>query len=178
MPRRREGAGADRPNLRAGSCGPADRRPLHHGASRGRRRAGAARRQARASLALGNLSLAHWDARAPARARAERGQDRRRRTRRYSPTVRERWLGATGRKVPEMAVEGEIDVPASALVLDDVPDLEALRSAHAQGRPVLVRASTPEGVREALARPEVACVLVPPDRRNLLDLNLTELTYG
>jgi hypothetical protein len=92
--------------------------------------------------------------------------------------VRERWLGATGRKVPEMAVEGEIDVPESALVLDDVTDLEALRSAHAQGRPVLVRASTPEGVREALARPEVACVLVPPDRRNLLDLNLTELTYG
>ncbi len=77
-----------------------------------------------------------------------------------------------------MAVEGEIDVPESALVLDDVTDLEALRSAHAQGRPVLVRASTPEGVREALARPEVACVLVPPDRRNLLDLNLTELTYG
>lgn len=92
--------------------------------------------------------------------------------------MRERWLGATGRKVPEMAVEGEIDVPESALVLDDVTDLEALRSAHAQGRPVLVRASTPEGVREALARPEVACVLVPPDRRNLLDLNLTELTYG
>jgi len=92
--------------------------------------------------------------------------------------MRERWLGATGRKVPEMAVEGELDVPDDALVLDDVADLEALRRAHAHGRPVLVRVSTPEGVRDALARPEVACVLVPPDCRHLLDLNLTELTYG
>jgi hypothetical protein len=33
-------------------------------------------------------------------------------------------------------------------------------------------------VQEALAHPEVACVLVPPDRRELLELDLTELTYG
>ena len=92
--------------------------------------------------------------------------------------MRERWLGATGRKVPEMAVEGELDVPGDALVLDDVTDLEALRRAHEQGLPVLVRASSPQGVRAALARPEVASVLVPPDRRDLLELDLTELTYG
>ncbi len=92
--------------------------------------------------------------------------------------MRERWLGATGRKVPEMAVEGELDVPNDALVLDDVADLEALRRAHAHGRPVLVRASTPEEVRDALARPEVACVLVPAERRDLLELDLTQLTYG
>jgi len=92
--------------------------------------------------------------------------------------VRERWLGATGRKVPEMAVEGELDVPGDALVLDDVTDLGALRRAHEQGLPVLVRASSPQGVRAALARPEVASVLVPPDRRDLLELDLTELTYG
>jgi hypothetical protein len=92
--------------------------------------------------------------------------------------VRERWLGATGRKVPEIAVDGELDLPQEALVLDDVRDLEALRRAHDEGRPVLVRASTPAEVRDALARPEVACVLVPPDHRDLLELDLTALTYG
>jgi hypothetical protein len=91
--------------------------------------------------------------------------------------VRERWLGATGRKVPEIAVEGELDLPADALVLEQV-DVDALKSAHGEGRPVVVRASTPEDVKEALARPEVACVLVPPSERALLDLDLRELTYG
>jgi hypothetical protein len=91
--------------------------------------------------------------------------------------LRQRWLGATGRKVPEISVEGELDLPDDALVLDGVEDLEALRSAHAEGRPVLVRASTPLGVKEALARPEVASVLVPPHRRDLLALDLRALTY-
>jgi hypothetical protein len=91
--------------------------------------------------------------------------------------VRERWLGATGRKVPEIAVEGELDLPAEVLVLDAV-DADALKRAHDEGRPVVVRASTVEDVKAALARPEVACVLVPPSRRDLLDLDLRELTYG
>jgi hypothetical protein len=91
--------------------------------------------------------------------------------------LRERWFGATGRRVPEIAVEGEVDV-GDALVLDDVSEEGALRTAHGEGRPVVVRASTPEQVRLALARPEVACALVPADRRDLLDLDLTELTYG
>jgi hypothetical protein len=91
--------------------------------------------------------------------------------------VRERWLGATGRKVPEIAVEGELELPAEALVLDTV-DVDTLKRAHGEGRPVVVRASTPEDVKEALARPEVACVLVPPSERALLDLDLRELTYG
>jgi hypothetical protein len=43
---------------------------------------------------------------------------------------------------------------------------------------VLVRASTPDEITAALARPEVACVLVPADRRDLLELDLTALTYG
>jgi hypothetical protein len=91
--------------------------------------------------------------------------------------VRERWLGATGRKVPEIAVEGELELPAEALVLDAV-DAAALERAHREGRPVVVRADTPEAVKAALARPEVACVLVPPGQRELLDLDLRELTYG
>jgi hypothetical protein len=91
--------------------------------------------------------------------------------------VRERWLGATGRKVPEIAVEGELDLPAEVLVLDAV-DADALKRAHDEGRPVVVQASTVEDVKTALARPEVACVLVPPSRRDLLDLDLRELTYG
>jgi hypothetical protein len=91
--------------------------------------------------------------------------------------LRERWLGATGRKVPEIAVDGELDLPDDVLVLDEV-DVEALRHAHEQGRPVAVRADTAELVKRALARPEVACVLVPETRRELLDLDLRELTYG
>jgi hypothetical protein len=91
--------------------------------------------------------------------------------------LRERWFGATGRRVPEIAVEGEIEL-GEALVLDDVSDEAALKEAHGQGRPVVVRAQTPEAVKAALARPEVACVLVPNDKRELLDLDLTELTYG
>lgn len=80
--------------------------------------------------------------------------------------------------MPEIAVEGELDLPEGVLLLDGVRDLASLRAAHEQGRPVVVRADTPAGVGEALARPEVSCVLVPPDRRELLDLDLTALTYG
>ena len=91
--------------------------------------------------------------------------------------MRERWFGATGRRVPEIAVEGELDVEG-ALVLDDVDDPELLRSAHAEGRPVVVRTASTEEVQRALARPEVACAIVPRGRRDLLDLDLTKLTYG
>jgi hypothetical protein len=90
---------------------------------------------------------------------------------------RERWFGNTGRRVPELAVEGELDVEG-ALVLDGVDDEAALRDAHGRGVPVAVRTATPEAVRAALARPEVAVALVPPGRRDLLELDLTKLTYG
>ncbi len=93
--------------------------------------------------------------------------------------MRERWFGATGRRVPEIAVEGDPLVPLEeALVLEDVSDLVALRTAHEQGRPIVVRTSTADGVKEALAHPEVASVLVPEAARRLLDLDLIELTYG
>ncbi|MCW2962797.1 MAG: hypothetical protein JWO17_49 [Actinomycetia bacterium] len=88
--------------------------------------------------------------------------------------MRERWFGATGRRVPEIALEGELDI-AEALVLDTLDD-EALREAHTQGRPVVVRASTAVEVKAALARPEVAMALVTDPA--LLELDLTELTYG
>jgi hypothetical protein len=91
--------------------------------------------------------------------------------------MRERWFGATGRRVPEIAVEGELELD-DALVLDDVADDARLREAHAAGRPVVVHAADQEGVTRALARPEVACVLVPRDRPDLLDLDLRRLTYG
>lgn len=91
--------------------------------------------------------------------------------------MRERWFGATGRRVPQIAVEGELGV-ADALVLDDVSDVSALRKAHEAGRPVAVRAGTAEAVKTALARPEVSVALVPPDRRELLELDLVEMTYG
>jgi hypothetical protein len=91
--------------------------------------------------------------------------------------LRERWFGATGRRVPEIAVEGELELD-DALVLDDVSDDAALRQAHQEGRPVVVRAASAQAVKDALARPEVACVVVPEAERGLVDLDLTELTYG
>ncbi|HSS81458.1 MAG TPA: hypothetical protein VLK24_09705 [Gaiellaceae bacterium] len=89
--------------------------------------------------------------------------------------MRERWFGSTGRRVPEIAVELEL---GDALVLEDVLDEATLKEAHEQGRAVVVRAGSAEQVKAALARPEVACVLVPADRPELLELDLTELTYG
>ena len=90
--------------------------------------------------------------------------------------MRERWFGATGRRVPELAVEGGLDV-TGALVLDTL-DLARMREAFDEGTPVVVQAASPEEIKAALARPEVACALVPPDRPELLTLDLTELTYG
>jgi hypothetical protein len=87
----------------------------------------------------------------------------------------DRWFGATGRKVPAIALEGTIDVEG-ALVLDSIADLVALREAHDTGVPIVVRAATIEEVKAALARPEVACTLVPSEE--LLDLDLRKLTYG
>ena len=89
--------------------------------------------------------------------------------------MRERWFGATGHRVPAIALEGSIDVDG-ALVLDSVDDDAALRAAHAEGRPVVVRAADAGAVARALARPEVACAVVTDPA--LLELDLSELTYG
>ena len=89
--------------------------------------------------------------------------------------MRERWFGATGRRVPELALEGTLDVEG-ALLLDDVSDETRLRAAHEEGTPVVVRATTADEVKAALARPEVSAVLVAT--AELLELDLTELTYG
>ena len=91
--------------------------------------------------------------------------------------MRGRWLGATGVRVPEIAVEGELELPDGVLWAEGATDDE-IKNAHAAGRPVVAHASTAEQVKAALARPEVACVLVPADRRDLVALDLTELTYG
>jgi hypothetical protein len=79
--------------------------------------------------------------------------------------------------VPEIAVEGELELD-DALVLEDTRDLRRLHEAHEAGRPIAVRADSPDQVKEALSHPEVAVALVPPERRELLDLDLRELTYG
>ena len=89
--------------------------------------------------------------------------------------MRERWFGATGRRVPAIALEGTIDLEG-ALVVDSVDDHEALRAAHEAGRPVVARARDAAEVTAALARPEVSCVLVTDPA--LLELDLPELTYG
>jgi hypothetical protein len=89
--------------------------------------------------------------------------------------MRERWFGATGRKVPEIALEGTIEL-AGALVVADVSDLDRIHAAHLEGTPVVVRAGTEEQVLDALSHGEVACVLVRDPA--LLEVDLTRLTYG
>jgi hypothetical protein len=91
------------------------------------------------------------------------------------PRVRERWFGATGRKVPEIVLEGRIDL-SGALVLDDVSDPKAIHDAHHKGIPVVVRCSTAEEVHAALSLGPVACALVQD--ASLLSLDLAEMTYG
>jgi hypothetical protein len=88
--------------------------------------------------------------------------------------LRERWFGSTRQRVPQIAVDGEIEFPAEPLVLDELDDLE-LRKAHGEGTPVVVRADTEEKVLAALARPEVATVLVPDPK--LLEIDLVKATY-
>lgn len=89
--------------------------------------------------------------------------------------TRERWFGATGRKVPEIALEGTMDLEG-ALILDDVSDLAAIHEAHETGTPVVVRAFTAKEVHAALSLGAVACVLVRDE--SLLSMNLGEMTYG
>ena len=79
--------------------------------------------------------------------------------------------------MPELALAGQIEL-GDALVLDAIDDVAQLRDAFDAGTPVIVRASSPEQIKAALMRPEVSCVVVPDDRPELLDLDLTELTYG
>ena len=90
--------------------------------------------------------------------------------------MRERWFGSTGRKVPQIAVEGELDLDG-ALVLDELDD-EALSQAFEVGQPVVVRVASADAVLQALKRPEVSSVLVPPEQRELLDIDLIKMTYG
>ena len=68
--------------------------------------------------------------------------------------MRERWFGATGRRVPEIALDGELEL-GDALVLDASTTTRCARRTP-QGRPVVVRAATAAEVKAALARPEVA----------------------
>ena len=79
--------------------------------------------------------------------------------------------------MPEIAVEGELELPDGVLWVEEA-DEEQIKTAHETGRPVVARAATATEIKSALARPEVACALVPADRRDLLELDLTELTYG
>jgi hypothetical protein len=87
--------------------------------------------------------------------------------------MRERWFGATGRRVPEIALDGDLDLDG-ALVLERWDD--SAHAAFAEGKPVVVRAESAEDVKEALSHPEVASVLVRDSA--LLELDLVDLTYG
>lgn len=89
--------------------------------------------------------------------------------------MRQRWFGATRQQVPQIALDGETEFPSEPLIVDELDDKQ-LRKAHDEGTPVVVRADSEEKVLAALARPEVACVLVPDAR--LLEIDLVKATYG
>lgn len=89
--------------------------------------------------------------------------------------MRERWFGATGRKVPEIVLAGTVDL-SGALLLDAVSDLATIHEAHHGGTPIVVRCSTAEEVHAALSLGPVACALVTDDA--LLSLDLASMTYG
>ena len=89
--------------------------------------------------------------------------------------MRKRWFGATRQLVPQLAVEGEIEFPTEPLVVEELDDAQ-LRQAHEEGTPIVVRADSEEQVLAALARPEVACVLVRDPK--LLEIDLVKATYG
>ena len=89
--------------------------------------------------------------------------------------MRERWFGATGRKVPAIVLEGTVEVD-DALVLDDVSDVGAIHAAHQAGTPIVVRCSSAEEVHLALSLGPVSCALVTD--KALLELDLAEMTYG
>ena len=84
--------------------------------------------------------------------------------------VRERWLGATGRRVPEIVVEGELDVEG-ALVLDGSTRGAAAQSVRprAAGR----RARRPPDEVRGAPRPSGGRLGArPAGRRDLLELDL------
>jgi hypothetical protein len=89
--------------------------------------------------------------------------------------MRQRWFGATGRKVPEIALEGTIDIDG-ALVLDDVSDVSTIHEAHHAGTPIVVRCTSAADVYAALTLGPVACALVTDEA--LLDLDLAGMAYG
>jgi 5,10-methenyltetrahydromethanopterin hydrogenase len=77
--------------------------------------------------------------------------------------------------VPQLALEGEVEFPSEPLIVDELDDQQLLK-AHDEGTPVVVRADSEEKVLAALARPEVACVLVSDPK--LLEIDLIQATYG
>ena len=89
--------------------------------------------------------------------------------------MRERWFGATGRQVPEIALEGDFDA-AEALVLDAIDDEARCARRTRKVGPSSSARTTAEDV-QARARPARGGVRLVDDA-TLLDLDLTELTYG
>ena len=89
--------------------------------------------------------------------------------------MNERWFGATGKRVPAIALAGTVDL-TGALELDSVDDIDALRAAHEAGTPVVVHVTSASEIKRALARPEVSCVITSDPA--LLELDLAEITYG
>ena len=93
--------------------------------------------------------------------------------------VRQRWFGATGRRVPEIALEGDEAVPLDeALVLDASRTRTRCARRTRRARRSSCARAPPTRCARRWRDPEVACALVPESARELLELDLPKLTYG
>ena len=144
---------ADRPHLRARRRGHPDRRPLHDGPARSGRRARAARRRSVACRATGARSRRLTGTPAALAGARSRRDGRADRARRLGDGVRERWFGATGRRVPELALAGRArarTTRSSSTTSDDVErSAHGVRRRHAGRRARGVRRADHDGARAA-----------------------------
>ena len=102
---------------------------------------------------------------------------------RSSPGRRSRFEGALVRRdgqaaCPRSRSRASSALPEDALVLDDVSDAAALRRPTSEGTPIVVRAARPRRSWRRSRGPRSRASSSRPTKRELLELDLPELTYG
>ena len=144
------------------------------GPTRGGGRARAARRQALRAVPLRHVPDPHRHARAAARARARR-RGHRTGAGRIGRAVRERWFGATRAARARARARGLARRRGRARARRRRGRREPARGACAGNAGRRPGGRPPEAVKAALARPEVASVLVPTEELLALDLTRADL---
>ena len=128
------------------------------------------------ALPLGDVRVCHRRTPDALRELARRRGDRSTSSQAARSSCERALAGRHGPPIAEIVVEGEVDFRGRCARAGQARRRGAAE-AFDRGRPVIVRAGTPTRFA-ALARPEVSCVVVPAERRELLALDLRSLTYG